>query len=233
MKRSFSKKEAISYAWKETKQNFYFFFKLLLLLLAFQIVPRILSTTVQNQSGETSLFSFLISLLSFLLQLIVGMGLIKIALEIHDNKKARFQDLFSCTHLILKYIIASFLYGLIVGVGILLLIVPGIIWAIKFQYFGYFIVDRELGPIEALKKSAAITNGAKWNLLFFRILLGLINMLGALALLVGLFWTIPTVMLSQVFVYRKLIGETKKSVTKTSTYARKKTPTRKKSAKKT
>jgi hypothetical protein len=39
--------------------------------------------------------------------------------------------------------------------------------------------------------------------------LGLINLLGFLALIIGLFWSIPTTMIAETFVYRKLSSELK------------------------
>jgi uncharacterized membrane protein len=73
------------------------------------------------------------------------------------------------------------------------------------QYTTYLIVDKNLGPIEAIKKSWSVTRGNTWNLFFFGILLGLINILGMVCLLVGLFITIPLGMLATTFVYRKLL----------------------------
>ena len=102
-------------------------------------------------------------------------------------------------------LVIKFQYNLIV-LGIILLIILGIILAIKFQFFGYFIVDKGDGPIEALKKSSAITTGAKWNLFLLYLLLLLINLLGAIFLLIGLFVTIPTTMVAIAFVYRKLLN---------------------------
>lgn len=212
MKKSFSKKAALSYGFGESKKHLGFFIPLLLLLFFIQILPGILQNFFDPSQNGVSLLSFTISLASWILELIVAMGVIKIALEIHDNKRKRFIDLFYGAHLLLKYIASSFLYGLIVLAGFLLLIVPGLIWAVKFQYFSYFIVDKQLGPIEALKASAKITNGVKLNLFFLRLFIGGINILGAATLLVGLFITIPLGMMAQVFVYRKL-GE-KKSATK-------------------
>ena len=89
-----------------------------------------------------------------------------------------------------------------------MLIIPGIIWGIKFQFFSYFIVDKGLGPIEALKRSSTITKGAKWDLFLFGLLVWLINLLGALCLLVGLFATIPTTGVAMAFVYHKLLTQT-------------------------
>jgi len=41
------------------------------------------------------------------------------------------------------------------------------------------------------------------------LLFALINILGALALIVGLFWSIPTTMVAEAFVYRKLSSQLK------------------------
>ena len=86
-----------------------------------------------------------------------------------------------------------------------MLIVPGIIWGIQYMFFSYFIIDEDLGPMEALKRSAAITEGAKWDLFLFGLLLAGINLLGALCLLVGLIATIPATMLAFAFAYRRLL----------------------------
>jgi len=45
-------------------------------------------------------------------------------------------------------------------------------------------------------------------LFLFDLLLTLINLLGALCLLIGLFATIPTTMVAIAFVYRKLLAQT-------------------------
>ena len=132
------------------------------------------------------------------------MGLIRIPLRLHDNKGVGFTDVFSCFLLFFNYLFGAILYGLIIFGGMISLIIPGIIWPIKFQFYSYFIVDEGLGPIEALKRSSLITKGVKSNLFLFGLLLMLINVLGALCLLVGLFVTIPPVMIAVFFVYRKL-----------------------------
>ena len=135
------------------------------------------------------------------------MGLVKVALRFCDQEKGRFSDLLSQRRLFFKYLFALILYGLIVFGGTLLLIVPGIIWGIKFWFFDYFVIDKKMGPIEALKKSYAVTTGVKWNLFVFFLALTGINLLGALCLLIGLFATIPTTMVAWAFVYRKLLAQ--------------------------
>jgi len=201
--KKFSIKEALSFGWGIMKSNFWFFVGLLLIIWSISLIYSL----VNNQIKEQSVLSIIVGLAFFVLNIIVTMGAIKIALKFHDGQKGKIADLFSCFYLFFKYVLGSVIYGLIVLAGLILLIIPGIIWAIKFQFFGYFIVDKELGPIESLKQSAKITKDAKWTLFLFGLLSGLINFLGALLLLVGLFATIPTTMMAKAFVYRKLLGQ--------------------------
>ncbi len=203
--KNFSKSEAIRFGWNTMKSNLGFFIGLLIVV---GLIYFILGFIAGELREVDPFLSFIVRIISWVLQIIIGMGLIRIALRFSDDEKAEFADLFSCFHLFFKYLSGSILYGLIVSGGMILLIIPGIIWAIKFQFFNYFIIDKGLSPIEALKKSSAITKGVKWNLFIFTLLLGVINLAGALCLLVGLFATIPTTMVAIAFVYRKLLSQT-------------------------
>jgi uncharacterized membrane protein len=202
--KKFSKGEAIRFGWNTMKNNLGFFIGLLIVAGLITIIPAFLQLVTQ---GDAPGLSFILSIVSGVLQLIIEMGMIKIALKFADNTKAELGDLFSCLPLFFKYLGSSILYGLITLGGFILLIIPGIIWGIKFYFFGYFIVDQGAGPIEALKRSSSITMGTKWDLFLFGLLIIGINILGLLALVIGLFATIPTSMVAIAFVYRKLLAQ--------------------------
>ena len=191
------------FGWATTKSNIGFFVGLLIATWLLNIVSSIIANIVTIAAGIFIGAIFYIA--SYVLGIVVSIGLIKIPLRFCDNEKARFADLFSHYHMFFKYLFGSILYVLIVFGGIILLIIPGIIWAIRFGCFGYLIVDKELGPVEALKKSFAITKGATWDLFIFGLLLVGINLLGVLSLLVGLFVTIPITMVATAYVYRRLL----------------------------
>lgn len=201
----FSKGGAVRFGRDMMKSNLGFFIALLIVVGLIYIVPDIIAELAKK---DTPILSLIISIASWVFYMIIQMGLIRIALRFCDNEKGKFADLFSCFPLFFKYLIGSILYGLIILGGMILLIIPGIIWAIKFMFFGYLIVDMGLDPIDALKRSSAITTGAKWDLFLLGLLLGVINLLGALCLLFGLFATIPTTMIAMAFVYRKLLTST-------------------------
>jgi len=195
----------VQFGWDTTKRNIGFFIGLLIVAGLVQYVPDIIATTIE---ADAPFLSSIIRIVSYVLSAIIWMGLIKIFLRFCDGEKGEFSDLFSCYPLFFKYLVGSILYGLIVSLGLILLILPGIIWAIKFYFFDYLIIDKGLGPIDALEKSSEITRGIKFDLLSFGILIGIINLLGLLCLLVGLFVTIPITMVATAFVYRKLMPKT-------------------------
>src|SRR6056297_2602501 len=189
------KKDILKQSWKKTKNNFWFLVGILILVSLINTVPLTVSTPEQQ-----GLFMFT-SLISALLSLWLSLGVIKIILDMTRDKNYRFLDLFLQAKLIPKFLVSTIIYDLIVTVGFLLLIVPGIIWAIKFELFPYFIVEEGMGPIEALKASSQITSGDKWNLFLLGLLLLLINVLGFLALIVGMLVTYPLSMLAMAYAY--------------------------------
>lgn len=186
------------------EKQLWFFIGLLIVVGLTYIVPDIVAELAKE---DAPLLAIIVTLARGVIFLEVQMGLIKITLKFCDNGKGEFADLFSCFPLFFKYLVGTILYGLIILGGTILLIVPGIIWGIKFQFFSYFIVDKRLGPIEALKRSSAITKGAKWDLFLFDLLLLFINLAGVIFLYIGSFATIPTTMVAMAFVYRKLEAE--------------------------
>jgi uncharacterized membrane protein len=149
----------------------------------------------------------LITIVAWAVQLLINIGTIKIILDILDKGTAKVSTFFSFANLLGKFILGSLLYLLIVLGGFILLVIPGIIWGIKYSFFTYLIVDKNLGPMEAIKKSGEITAGKKGKLFGLFLLFMLINILGAVCFLVGLFVTIPITMLTGAYVYRKLMGE--------------------------
>lgn len=75
---------------------------------------------------------------------------------------------------------------------------------IRFNFYGFLVVDKNLNAINSLKESWAITKGNVINLILFYFFCSLINILGFFSLVVGLLWSIPTTIMAKTFVYLKL-----------------------------
>jgi len=196
----FSKKEAVKFGFETAKSNLLFFIKLLIIVFFVSVVV----SALRGGTQKSAMAYLLLTIIQYLVNVIIGIGLIRISLELVDKLKPKIRDLFYYKPIV-EYILASIISGIVVIVGLILLIIPGIILAVRLQYATYLVVDKNLGALEAIKKSWKITRGNTWNLFFLGIILGLINILGVLCLLVGLFITIPLGMLATTFIYRKLL----------------------------
>ncbi|MDO8565906.1 MAG: hypothetical protein Q7S04_01835 [Candidatus Moranbacteria bacterium] len=193
--------EAIKYGWGKTKAHFLFLWMVLGIVCGVAIFLNILSKAV----GENSFLGSAVSLGATVLGIILQIGLIRIYIDLIDQDKEDHLDtLFSQTGLFWRYLGASILYYAVVVVGFILLIIPGIYFSLKYQFYGYLIIDKNFQPFEALKKSAVMTVGIKWKLLGFSFALVGLNIAGALLLVVGLLVTIPISILAYVYVYREL-----------------------------
>lgn len=70
--------------------------------------------------------------------------------------------------------------GLVIGVGFLLLIVPGLIMLRRYFLAPYVMLDKNTGIREAMDKSAELTKlntGAIWGVLGVMLLFGLVNII--------------------------------------------------------
>ena len=89
---------------------------------------------------------------------------------------------------------------------LVLIIIPIFSMTIRLFFVLCFIVDQESGSTEAISQSWTITRGNFWALFsLFLVILG-INILGALALFVGLLFTIPFSSLILMVAYRQMVN---------------------------
>lgn len=63
--------------------------------------------------------------------------------------------------------------------GLLLLVVPGIMFALMFYVALPALVVERLGPIASMKRSIALTKGHRWKLLGIALLIGLLSAVGS------------------------------------------------------
>ncbi len=188
-------------AWDVFKKEWIVVYAVQLLPLAVAFIYNILMSTAE----EGSVLSMVWALAYLVIQFVVSMGLIKAYLEITRGKKVNMETFSSVTPKILKFIAAQFLMMFIILGGFLLFVIPGIIFSIKFMFTPYLIVDKDMGPIEALKASAKMTDGVKWDIFGFMAATVVLMYSGALALLVGLIITIPVGTLAYVILYERLL----------------------------
>jgi len=186
------------------------------LFVGLTIIAFIISTianSIDNALGVTGSggdFRINASIFSFLVQTFIAMGFINIALKSIKGERAEFGDFFAVYPLYLVYLISNFLFSVAVGIGIILLIIPGIYLFVRLQFFGYYIVDKNASGtnviIESLQRSWELTRGIAGKVFLLDLaFLGLI-ILGAIPVGLGLLIVFPLIALALAYVYRRLGG---------------------------
>jgi len=197
----FSKGEAIRFGWDRMKDNLGFFIVYLIILFS---VEFFFSAFAGLFEDSLPFLSFIFNVGYWIVIIISSLFVVKIGLRLYDqNKIGSYGFLSFSSSLFFKYLLGYLLLWLVIIIGLILLIVPGMYLAIKYQFVPYLIVDKNMDVIEAFKKSGKMTDGSKWNLFLLTILLVIIIFLGFLAFIVGIFVALPIAM-AVAYVYRKL-----------------------------
>jgi len=107
---------------------------------------------------------------------------------------------------ILPLALTSILYGIMVALGLLLLILPGIYLSVAYILAIPLVVDKGLSPWQALEASRkAITH--RWFAVFCVLfLLCVLFFVGSIPLFIGLVWVGPLYLIAMGILYRNIFG---------------------------
>lgn len=187
--------EVLQVGWDRTKQHFGYLVGLVILLFVASMVLNVVSTA--------PVIGFILAIAG---QVILNMGTVHITLSLANGQKRSYKELFTTVKPFWPFLGASLLVALIVGVGLVLLVVPGIVLGLTLQFYSYLIIDKHLGLVDSLKESARITKGHKWKLFWLMIILAIVNIIGVLIFGIGLLVSVPMSMMVMVHVYQRLVG---------------------------
>lgn len=204
----FSTGAAIRFGWETFKRRPWFFVgSTFLILLASGVANGLTSGIDAAFTGSPEEPSIIGTVVNFALGTLISMGATAFYLAAHDNPDTADLSLLWHPRPFWKFLGASILLSLAVAIGLVLLIVPGIIFGLMFMFATFVVIEREFGPIDAMNESNRLTRGHKWQLFGFVLVLLLINVLGLMALVVGILVSIPVSTLSFVHAYRVLGGK--------------------------
>ena len=167
----------MSYGWRAFWKNVWPLVGLAVIIVVVHLVLGAIASNASNVVGR-----LVIQLVSFVVGIVLAMGLIRASLAVLEGRRPEVGMLFQTE-------------------GFVIL---GLMW----EFFGYVIVENPtISPTEAMRRSAEITKGYRWQLLGLTILLFLINVVGVLALGVGLFFTYGISAVTLAYAYKVLSGQ--------------------------
>ncbi len=195
---TFSIEAAFRFGWDTFKKRPGFFIGMTLIILVASWVTGFVIGMIGMKDN------FLGGIINLAVTTLVDLGVVATMLKVYDSPESvTFADLWH-PQSYLPYLGATILTAICVVVGLVLLVIPGIIAAVMLLFVKFLVVDRKLGPVEALKESARITKGHRMTLFLFVLAIAVINVIGALLLVVPLLVTIPISTLAMVYAYRTI-----------------------------
>jgi uncharacterized membrane protein len=191
---------AISYGWAKFQQNV----GPLLIVVLVPIVAQIVLSLIGQSLGDSRPVWVLFQILAIAVNAVAGLGIYRVALMITAGEPADVGKAFQYDR-IGEWIVFSFVFGILLAVGLVLCIVPGLLFLAFFGLAPFFFLDKGLSLGDALRASREAVRGKG---LAFPILLSIIvGILGIIACFVGLFVTIPMAYIAVAYLYRYATGQ--------------------------
>ncbi len=207
-KSSFSISDSFSKAWEAFKSHFADIMLAGIVVFFCSILIGVLGRLFFGSLPAQVIYRIVSAVLSAFLSI----GLIKIglgALRGGSTDLSQFQQPVSKA---VKYVVASFMFSAVMLLGIICFIIPGVYFALRYQFVFVLIADKDVGILEAFAMSSQMTKGSKLDLFGLAIMNLVVNVLGFFALLIGLIVTIPVTQLAKLAAYQQLIPKVNKSL---------------------
>lgn len=172
------------------------------LVIGYTIISLLLTCTMPYVSypGRAAL-----GLANTFFTLVFALGYLKNLFQALDGEEPQFSAYGQMSRKVFALLFAYILYTVIVALGLVLLIVPGVYVGLRWVFAPQIIVEENAGALSSLRRSWEITRGTTGQV-FKLVLAGCgIMLLGYLALGIGIFLAIPLVHLMMCAAYRQLI----------------------------
>ncbi len=202
-------KEAFSYGVSITKKKLTLLLSISFLLFFFELAMNSLDFFLLE-----NIYSLIIQIFAFLVSFIFQYNVLKISLDILNNKKTSIKKIFQIPNFnIIKFLLGNMIYTILVFLGLLAFVLPGIYFAIKYFFVPILIVDKKMGIFESAEKSSEMTKGVKWELFAYFLILSfasfLIVLAGIFVLIIGvipaIFFVSWVSSFASLHIYKKLI----------------------------
>ena len=171
----------------------------------------IISGVLQNQEIISSIYSdygvfsgAVYSVLVLVVGSVIAVGLASFSLSIIEGQ-IDINKLKDGLSIVNKAFIFYVLYIVIVVLGFICLIVPGIIFSLMFSQVYYILCkDPEIEVVDAFKKSAAMMNGHKWQYFKLSLRYGFYFCLSIFTLFICALWLFPQMYTSYALFHKKV-----------------------------
>lgn len=206
----FSAPDAIGYGWSRFTANLGQWLlaglAIVLVSIAFSglswLAQPDISANETNPFAGFSIAGSIVNLASTIVGYIITGVLYRGALDECEGRTFSIGDTLSRVPIV-PVVLTSLLVGIGVTIGLLLCIVPGIVFAFLTYFALMFVVDRGESPVQAIKSSISLVSSNLGNALLLALLSFLIVLVGFCLCCVGLFVAYPVVTIAAAYAYKR------------------------------
>lgn len=179
-----------SYGWQQFTKYFLHLF-LVALIYAVATMPSNVGFWTHNASFDSVLLNAFTAAYSLLVLPVITYGAAIVTLRYMRDERVDIREVFSGFQKnYLNIVLANLLVFAIVGIGMVLLIVPGIIFGCRLTFVPYLVMDRGLDPVAAIEKSWNMTRGHGWRIFGGFLLAILLFCVGFVMLIIPAFFAL-------------------------------------------
>lgn len=205
---------AFSYAWRKFTEHAWPFVSMLLVVVAVILVGvavAVLGIIPVGTGNDTAavlgwIWFGLATLVVLVISFVVQAGVYRAGLAVTRGEAPQLSMLTETTNLG-QYVLTALLLGVIVSIGSLLCIIPGIIAMVVFAYAPLIALDKGAGPVESLRRSYEMVRANLGQVVITLLLAYAVYYVGSLICYVGLLVSIPVALVMVTYSYRILEGE--------------------------
>ncbi|WAL58549.1 hypothetical protein [Thermocoleostomius sinensis] len=148
----------------------------------------------------------LLNAASFIVSPALEAGFYLVALKLAKQRLTSFSDFFRGFHYFLPLLLARLVTSILIVLGFLLLIIPGIYLAVAYGLVFPLILERKMDFWQAMETSRRVITKRWFSFFGLGLLLFLINLVGLLPFGLGLLITIPLSYCTYIAAYESVFG---------------------------
>ncbi|MBI5816779.1 MAG: hypothetical protein HZB29_14350 [Nitrospinae bacterium] len=133
-------------------------------------------------------------------------GMFYVIMDLMEGKEFAPARMFDGFKLFVPMVLVSLLSMVFITAGFIALVIPGFLVAGWYLFPYLFVIDKGMGFWDAMEASRKIGFENHLSVFLMALVLAIINVIGAVALFVGLLVTIPVSFCATVAAYRHLTG---------------------------
>lgn len=199
--------DVISEAWNKTKGFKRICILALILTIVAQIVVMLVTGIIFNSILDLGIAGALIQQLILMLVILpINLGVFVLSLRRSVDAPLNVMSIFSHFDKTIKIFLTMLLMWIILTIGFLLFILPGIYLSIAYLMAMPLVIEKDLGIWEAMETSRKAVTKRWFTMLLFGIVMSIIMFISMIPLGIGLIWTMPMGMIAYAIIYRNMFG---------------------------